>query len=78
LAVMVWLPTASAEVMKVVTPPLSVPVPMGLPPSKKVTVPVGVPVLATGDTVAVNVTDWPKTLGLTEEVTLVVVGWVWA
>jgi hypothetical protein len=39
-----------------------------------VTVPVGVP--APGDTtvtVAVNVTDWPKTEGLAEEVTPVVV-----
>ena len=40
----------------------------------KVTVPVGVPVAgATGLTVAVNVTDWPKSDGLTEDVGAVVV-----
>lgn len=55
---MVWLPTVNAEVVNVATPPLSVPVPMGLPPSRKVTVPVGVPAPgATGETVAVKVTD---------------------
>ena len=55
---MVWLPTANAEVVNVATPPLKVTVPMGLPPSRKATVPVGVPVPgATGDTVAVKVTD---------------------
>ena len=68
------MPTASAEVVKVAMPPLSVPVPMGLPPSRNVTVPTGVPAPgATGDTVAVNVTDWPKTDGLTDEVTVVAV-----
>jgi hypothetical protein len=35
------------------------------------TVPVGVPALLV--TVAVNVTDWPKVEGLTEDVTAVVV-----
>ena len=40
----------------------------------KVTVPVGVPLLgATALTVAVNVTDWPKTEGFCEEVSVVVV-----
>jgi hypothetical protein len=38
----------------------------------KVTVPVGVPLALV--TVAVKVTDWPKTLGFTDEVTTVVVG----
>ena len=38
---MVWLPDAKDEVVKVAMPPPSVPVPMGLPPSRKVTVPVG-------------------------------------
>ena len=52
---MVWLPAASAEVEKVALPPLSVPVPIGPPPSWKVTVPVGVPPLP--DTAAVKVTD---------------------
>lgn len=48
--------------------------PIGLPPSRNVTVPVGVPDPgATGETVAVNVTDCPKTDGFTDEVTVVVV-----
>jgi hypothetical protein len=38
-------------------------------PSRKVTVPVGVPVAgATAETVAVKVTDWPGSDGLTEDV----------
>jgi hypothetical protein len=41
-------------------------------PSRKVAVPVGVPAPgAAADTVAVNVTDWPNTDGLTEVVTVV-------
>ena len=68
------MPTASAEVVKVAMPPLSVPVPIGLPPSRNVTVPVGVPDPgATAETVAVKVTAWPKTDGFTDEVTVVVV-----
>ena len=52
------MPTARADVVNVAMPPLSVPVPIGLPPSRNVTVPVAVPAPgATGDTVAVNVTD---------------------
>ena len=61
-------------VVKVATPPLSVPVPSVVEPSLNVTVPVGVP--APGDvavTVAVNVTDWPNTDGLTDETSAVVV-----
>ena len=43
-------------------------------PSMKVTVPVGVPLPgAVAVTVAVKVTDWPKTDGLAEEVTTVLV-----
>ena len=65
------MPTTNAEVVNVAMPPLSVPVPMGLPPSRKVTVPVAVPEPGTtADTVAVNVTDWPNTEGLTDEVTV--------
>ena len=65
---------AKAEVVNVATPPLSVPVPMELPPSRNVTVPVAVPVPgATGETVAVKVTDWPMIDGFCDEVTLVVV-----
>ena len=55
-----WEATASDDVVKVVVPPLSVPVPIVVVPSMNVTVPVGVPLpgeLAV--TVAVNVTDWP-------------------
>jgi len=48
------VPTASALVVKVATPPESVPVPMAVPLSRKVTVPVGVPLPgATAVTVAV-------------------------
>jgi hypothetical protein len=66
------LPIAKAEVVNVAIPPLNVPVPIGLPPSRNVTVPTGVPAPgATGDTVAVNVTDWPNTDGFTDEVTVV-------
>ena len=55
-------------------PLLKVPVPIGLPPSRNVTVPVGVPEPgATGETVAVKVTDWPNTDGFADEVTVVVV-----
>ena len=54
--------------------PDSVPVPMGVEPSKKVTVPVGAPAPGAGTvTVAVKVTDWPKTDGFTEDATLVAV-----
>ena len=68
------MPTANAEVVNVAIPPLSVPVPTGLPPSRKVTVPVGVPAPgATGETVAVKVTDWPNTEGFADEVTVVAV-----
>jgi hypothetical protein len=62
-------------VVKVATPPLRVPVPIELAPSRKVTVPVGVPAPgATGETVAVNLTDCPKTEGFTDEATVVEVG----
>ena len=52
---MVWLPTASVEVVKFATPLLSVPLPIVLLPSMKVTVPVGVPPVP--ETVAVKVTE---------------------
>ncbi len=54
--------------------PLKVPVPMLVAPSLKVTVPVGAP--TAGETtlmVAVKVTVWPKTEGLLELATVVVV-----
>jgi len=71
---MLCAPTASVLRDKVATPALfRVPVPIAVPLFLKVTVPVGVPVAgATGATVAVNVTDWPDTLGLGELVSAVV------
>ena len=63
-------PTASAVVEKVATLPEVVPVPRTVAPSLKVTVP---PFGTPGETVAVKVTDWPKTVGLTDEVTVAVV-----
>ena len=66
------MPIANAEVENVATPPLNAPVPTGLPPSRNVTVPVAVPAPgATGETVAVIVTDWPNMEGFREEVTAV-------
>ena len=51
------VPEASKEVASVACPPLSVPVPRLVAPSRNVTVPVGVPAAgATGLTVAVSVT----------------------
>src|SRR2546427_10971478 len=81
VALRLWLAVLSVLEVKLaaVTPPLvaRVPVPSVVKPSLKVTVPVG---LATavlpGEltlTVAVKVTDWPETEGLTEEATAVVV-----
>jgi hypothetical protein len=68
----VWLPTDRDEVANVALPELNVAVPSVEAPSRKVTVPDGVPVAgATALTVAVNVTDWPKTDGFTDEVTVV-------
>jgi hypothetical protein len=67
-------PTASVDVANVATPELSVPVPSVVAPSRNVTVPVGVPPVPV--TVAVNVTDWPAVEGLTEEVSVVVLAFV--
>ena len=62
----------SVEVTKVAVPLLSAPVPKVVAPSLKVTVPVGVPAPgADAVTVAVKVTDCPKTDGLAEEETVV-------
>ena len=71
------VPTGSVEVEKVavVTPAtvLSVPVPSVVAPSLKVTDPVGVPAPGLDTvTVAVNVTAWPKTVGLTGLTTVAV------
>lgn len=58
-------------------PPLNVPVPSRVLPILSCTVPVGVPVAgATGLTVTVNVTVWPKTEGFGVEVCeTVVLAW---
>ena len=70
----VWVPTPSEEVLNVAVPELMVTGDCGVPSIVNVTVPVGVPAPgATAATVAVNVTDWPDTEGLTEDATVVVV-----
>src|SRR5438067_8227813 len=74
---MLWLPTLKLDVAHVVVPAASAcrlqPV-MELAPSLKLTVPVGVPTPgATAATVAVNVTLWPNTDGLADDVSVVVV-----
>src|SRR5579863_7289054 len=72
---MEWVVTESAEVLKDATPdPFRPIVPSGLAPSLKVTVPVGVPEPGSpAATVAVKVTDWPKTEGFVALTTAVVV-----
>lgn len=61
-------------VVNVAIPPETMPVPIGVAPSKNVTVPVGVPAPGlTTVTVAVKVTDWPETDGLADEAIIVVV-----
>ena len=65
-----WEPKARADVENVATPPLSVPVPSVVAPSRNVTMPVGVPPVPV--TVAVKVTDWLTVEGLTDEVSAVV------
>ena len=62
---MLFEPTASDAMDKVAVPDVRVPVPMMVEPFLKVTVPEAVP--APGEfaaTVAVKVTDWPKTEAL--------------
>ena len=58
--------------MNEAVPPLSVPLPITVVPSRKSTVPVAL----LGATVAVNVTDWPKLDGFCDESTVVVVAGV--
>ena len=60
-------PTASAEVVNTATPPEIEVEPILVDPSRKVTVPV-----LLGSTVAVKVTDWPKTEGFSEELSATV------
>jgi hypothetical protein len=67
---MEWDVTDRMEVVRVAWPlPSKVAVPRLVAPSKNSTVPVGVPVLEL--TVAVNVTDCPKTEGFADEARLV-------
>src|SRR5438093_7705715 len=77
---MLWLPTLRLEVAHVATPAASACAPqpvIELAPSLKFTVPLGVPAPgAVAFTVAVNVTDWPNTDGLADELRLVdVLAW---
>jgi hypothetical protein len=74
VAVMVWLPTASAAVLNDAWPePLTGTFDaQTVAPSVKVTVPTGTPPLEV--VVEVKVTDWPKEEGLGEEAAVVEVG----
>ena len=70
----VWEPAARDDVLKVAAPPVSGPLPKSVAPSMKLTLPVAAPVPGgTTETVAVKVTDCPKTEGLVPDATLVVV-----
>src|SRR3954452_21336723 len=66
---MTWPPAAAKRVVNVAVPPVpTATVPRATLPSLKVTVPVGVPPPgATAATVAVKVTAWPVTAGLTDD-----------
>jgi hypothetical protein len=79
VAVKLWLPAASADVLNVATSAvLRMLVPKAVLPSKKVTLPVAVPAPgATGATVAVSVTDCPKLEGSGDAVNAVIVeAWI--
>ena len=70
---MLFAPTVSDAIDKVATPDVKVPVPMIVEPFLKVTVPVAVPAPGeTAATVAVKVTDSPKTEGVVEASVVVV------
>ena len=62
----------NAEVVNAACPETSVFVLSEVAPSLNVTVPVAVPLVPV--TAAVNVTDWPNTVGFVEEVSAVVLG----
>ena len=74
-AVMDFVPTPKVVVVNVATPPLSPTVPSDPAPFLKVTVPVGVP--DEEETVAVKVSDCPKTEGFRLEAIAVAVGFLW-
>jgi hypothetical protein len=67
VAVMVWVPIVKVEVDRIAIPPLTVPVPRTVEPSRKVIVPV-----AAEGTVAVKVTAWFSAAGLAEELSVTV------
>ena len=71
-----WGPVVSEEMASAAWPvPSRLAVPKAALPSVKATVPVGVPTPESTDaTVAVRVTDWPKTEGLVDDDRAVVVG----
>src|SRR5512142_1838291 len=66
---MAWPPAAAKLVVNVAAPPVpTATVPRTVAPSLNVTVPIGVPAPgATAATVAVKVTAWPVTAGLTDD-----------
>jgi hypothetical protein len=66
-AVIECVPTGRVEVVYLAIPPLSAPVFNVVVPSLNITVPDGVPAVE-DFTVAVNVTDWPKIEGFSEDV----------
>src|SRR5262249_10912001 len=73
-AVTVWLPAPRVASVNEAWPFVSATAGWATPSMVNVTAPVGVPVFgATGSTVAVKVTDCPKTEGVSEEATPVVV-----
>lgn len=68
------MPVDRAAVLRLALPELRATLPRVVAPSLNVTVPVGMPPPATvAVTVAVKVTDWLDTEGLTEELTTVTV-----
>ena len=72
------MPTGSVEVVRVATPAMSWIVWISVEPLRNSTVPVGVPSPGmVGVTVAVSVTDWPKTL-VVGAATRAVVVWAFA
>ena len=72
-AVIEWVATERLDVVNDAEPPLIGTVPSVAAPSLKVTLPVGVPEPDAGLTVAVNLTDWPKADGFSEDTTAVLV-----
>src|SRR5260370_11887195 len=71
---MEWFPATRDEVVKLAVPAVSGMVPNAVAPSRKVTIPLGIPAPgATAVIAALKVTACPKTVGLAEEVSEVVV-----